>query len=172
VKRIDGANSGSSPTVTDISSGLSAFSYVYSLAVDPTDSDDVIAVFSKYNLQSLWYSTNGRATVWTQGAVSSIGNTATVMLNWRDNDRTLAVATHGKGVYSATAASPLPVELSSFSGILQNPKVNLLWKPETGVDNYGSEILRAVYPTLGGPRPIFTPNPIYRLRILGVDRFF
>ncbi|MEE9573722.1 MAG: hypothetical protein V3W20_11785 [Candidatus Neomarinimicrobiota bacterium] len=149
--------------------------YVNCLAVDPTDSDNVIAVFSNYNLQSLWYSTNGGSswtdvegnlsgdtgpsvcwatifyvsgtshfflgtsvgvyftntlnggsTVWTQVAVSSIGNAVTVMLDWRDNDGTLAAATHGKGIYTSLITSPLPVELSAFSGVYQDEKVKLL----------------------------------------------
>jgi hypothetical protein len=190
VKRVDGANSGSSPTVTDVSSGLPS-GYVNCLAVDPTNSDNVIAVFSNYNLQSLWYSTNGGtnwtdvegnlagatgpsvrwasifyvsgtshyflgtsvgvyftntlnggSTVWTQEAVSFIGNAVTVMLDWRDNDGTLAAATHGKGVYTTQITSPLPVELSSFSGIFQNGKVILIWKTETEINNYGFEIER------------------------------
>ena len=87
---------------------------------------------------------NGGSTVWNQEAVSSIGNAVTVMLDWRDNDGTLAAATHGKGVYTAPVTSPLPVELSSFSGIFQNGKVKLLWKTETEVNNYGFEILRFV----------------------------
>ena len=122
--------------------------YVNCLAVDPSNSNNVIAVFSNYNLQSLWYSTNGGSswadiegnlsgatgpsvrwatifyvsgtphyflgtsigvyftntlnggsTIWTQESVSSIGNTVTVMLDWRDNDGTLAAATHGKKVF-------------------------------------------------------------------------
>jgi hypothetical protein len=190
VKRVDGANSGSSPTVTDVSSGLPS-GYVNCLAVDPTNSNNVIAVFSNYNLQSLWYSTNGGSTwtdvegnlsgaagpsvrwvtifyvsgtshyflgtsvgvyftntlnggstVWTQEAVSSIGNAVTVMLDWRNNDGTLAAATHGKGVYTAPITSPLPVELSLFSGILQNGKVKLLWRTETEVNNYGFDVER------------------------------
>ena len=191
VKRVDGANSGTLPSVSDISSGLPS-GYVNCLAVDPTNSNNVIAVFSNYNLQSLWYSTdggsnwtdvegnlsgvtgpsvrwatifyvsgtshyflgtsvgvyftntlNGGSTVWTQEAVSSIGNAVTVMLDWRDNDGTLAAATHGKGVYTTLITAPLPVELTSFTGIYQNGKVKLLWKTETEVNNYGFEIERA-----------------------------
>jgi hypothetical protein len=152
-------------------------------------------VFSNYNLQSLWYSTNGGSswtdvegnlsgttgpsvrwtiifyvsgtphyflgtsigvyftnsldggsTVWTQEAVSSIGNAVTVMLDWRDNDGTLAAATHGKGVYTTSITSPLPVELSSFSVIFQNREVKLLWETETEVNNYGFEIERTASP--------------------------
>ncbi len=156
-------------------------------------------MFSNYNLQSLWYSTNGGSswtdvegnlsgatgpsvrwaiifyvsgtshyflgtsvgvyftntlnggsTVWTQEAVSSIGNAVTVMLDWRDNNGTLAAAEHGKGVYTTLRTSPLPVELTSFSGIFQNGKVKLLWRTETEVNNYGFKVLRAVYPVAGG----------------------
>jgi len=194
VKRVDGANSGSSPTVTDVSTGLPS-GYVNCLVVDPTDSDNVIAVFSNYNLESLWYSTdggsswtdvegnlsgatgpsvrwatifyvsgishyflgtsvgvyftntlNGGSTVWTQEAVSSIGNAVTVMLDWRDNDGTLAAATHGKGVYTAPVSSPLPVELSSFVGLFQDGKVKLLWRTETEVNNYGFDVERKNLP--------------------------
>jgi len=190
VKRVDGANSGSSPTVTNVSTGLPS-GYVNCLAVDPTDSDNVIAVFSNYNLQSLWYSTNsgsswtdiegnlsgatgpsvrwttifyvsgeshyflgtsigvyftdtlnGGSTVWTQEAVSSIGNAVTVMLDWRDNDGTLAAATHGKGVYTAPVTSPLPVELTSFSAILRDKEVLLNWSTATEVNNYGFDVER------------------------------
>ncbi len=74
--------------------------------------------------------------------MSSIGNAVTVMLDWRDNDGTLAAATHGKGVYTSLITSPLPVELTSFSGIFQNGKVKLLWKTETELNNYGFEIER------------------------------
>jgi hypothetical protein len=193
VKRVDGANSGSSPTVTDVSTGLPS-GYVNCLAVDPANSDNVIAVFSNYNLQSLWYSTNGGSswtdvegnlsgatgpsvrwatifyvsgtshyflgtsvgvyftntlnggsTVWTQEAVSSIGNAVTVMLDWRNNDGTLGAATHGKGVYTTLITSPLPVELNSFTGIFQNGKVKLLWKTETELNNYGFEIERTTF---------------------------
>jgi len=85
---------------------------------------------------------NGGSTVWTQESVSSIGNTVTVMLDWRNSDGTLAAATHGKGVYTSLITSPLPVELSSFSGIFQNGKVKLLWRTETEVNNYGFEVER------------------------------
>lgn len=190
VKRVDGANSGSSPTVTDVSSELPG-GYVNCLAVDPTDLDNVIAVFSNYNLKSLWYSTyggsswtdvegnlsgatgpsvrwatifyvsgeshyflgtsigvyftntlNGGSTVWTQEAVSSIGNAVTVMLDWRDNDGTLAAATHGKGVYTAPVTSPLPVELTSFSATLKDKEVLLNWSTATEVNNYGFDVER------------------------------
>ncbi|MGB5896029.1 MAG: hypothetical protein WBG58_17775 [Ignavibacteriaceae bacterium] len=48
------------------------------------------------------------------------------MLDWRDNDGTLAAATHGRGVNTVLVTSPLPIELSLFSDIFQNCKVKLL----------------------------------------------
>jgi hypothetical protein len=193
VKRVDGANLGSSPTVTDISSGLPSSGYVSSIAVDPTNSNNAIVTFSNYTFQSIWYTTNGgtswtniegnlsgdtgpsirwaiifyvsgtphyflgtsigvyftitlngTSTVWTQEAVNSIGNTVTVMLDWRDADGILAAATHGMGVYTTTVSAPLPVELSSFTGMYQDNKVKLLWRTETEVNNYGFEVLRFI----------------------------
>ena len=58
--------------------------------------------------------------MWTRETVSSIGNTEIVLLDWRDNDGTLAAATHGKGLYYAPVTYPLPVELCPLSGILKN----------------------------------------------------
>ncbi|MFC2103459.1 T9SS type A sorting domain-containing protein [Bacteroidota bacterium] len=191
VKRVDGANSGSTPTVTNITTGL-ASGYVSCVAVDPTNSANVIAVLSNYGVQSLWYSTNsgsswtdiegnlagatgpsvrwasifyvsgsphyflgtsigiyytitlnGSSTVWTQEAVNSIGNTVTVMMDWRSGDGILAAATHGKGVYTTTISSPLPVELISFSGIYSNGAIELEWRTETEVNNYGFEIQKS-----------------------------
>ena len=117
VKRVDGVNPGPFLTITDISSWLPASGYDNYVAVDPTDSDNVIAEFRNYNLQSLWYSTNGGSTICTLETVSSVGNTVTVMLELGDNDGTLAAATHGKGVYAPPITSPLPAELSLFSNI-------------------------------------------------------
>jgi hypothetical protein len=68
------------------------------------------------------------------------------MLDWRDNDGTLAAATHGKGVYAAPDTSLLPVELTSFSDIFQNGKVKLLWRTETGVNNYSFDVERKNLP--------------------------
>lgn len=191
VKRVDNANTGSAPTVTNISSGLPSSGYVSSIAVDPTNSNNAIVTFSNYSFQSLWYTTNGgsswtdiegnlsgatgpsvrwatifyvsgtphyflgtsigvyytitlngTSTVWTQEAVNSIGNTVTVMLDWRDADGILAAATHGMGVYTTTISTPLPVEISSFTGMFQDNKVKLLWRTETEINNYGFEIER------------------------------
>lgn len=46
-----------------------------------------------------------------------------------------------EGFYSSDGA--LPVELASFTGKIINGKVNLIWRTETEVDNYGFEIQRS-----------------------------
>ena len=40
------------------------------------------------------------------------------------------------------AGSPMPVELSSFSAVILKSGINLKWRTETEVNNYGFEILR------------------------------
>jgi hypothetical protein len=167
--------------------------YVSCIAIDPTNSNKVLLVFSNYNTASLWYTTNGGtswtdvegnlagasgpsvrwatifyveavphyflatsvgvyftillnggSTVWTQEAVSDIGNAVCVMLDWRDNDGTLAVATHGRGIFTTPILTALPVELSSFTAqVLRNSGVQLNWITETEIDNYGFEVERS-----------------------------
>lgn len=65
VYRVDNANTGS-PTRTEITktSGTNQFpgaGYVSCIAVDPTDADRVLVVFSNYSVQSLFYTSNGGA---------------------------------------------------------------------------------------------------------------
>jgi photosystem II stability/assembly factor-like uncharacterized protein len=50
----------STPVMTDISSNaFNALSYVSCVAVDPNDADKLIAVFSNYNIYSMYYTTDG-----------------------------------------------------------------------------------------------------------------
>jgi hypothetical protein len=194
VNRIDNANSGTTPTVTDVTGALPTTGYVSCIAVDPTNSNNALLVFSNYNYQSLWYTANGGtswtdvegnlagasgpsvrwatifyvqsvphyflatsvgvyftillnggSTVWTQEAVSDIGNAVCVMLDWRDNDGTLAAATHGRGIFTTPILTALPVELSSFTAqVLRNGGVQLDWTTETEIDNYGFELERRI----------------------------
>ncbi len=59
LRKIENVNS-FSPQVTNITAGnLPAGAYVSCIAVDPTNADNVIVVFSNYNIISLFYSTNG-----------------------------------------------------------------------------------------------------------------
>jgi photosystem II stability/assembly factor-like uncharacterized protein len=70
IYRIDDANTGT-PTATNISPALYGTLFPYAnincIAVDPTNADNVIVVFSNYNVYSLFYSTNG-GTSWSKGA--------------------------------------------------------------------------------------------------------
>lgn len=80
----------------------------------------------------------------------SIPNGATFWIRWLDSDKPqtddgLAIDDF---VIDETA---LPVELSSFTAkLLQSGGVQLDWRTETEVDNYGFEILRRVYPATDG----------------------
>lgn len=65
VYRLDGANSGATPTRADIWSGKGLpTGYVSSIAVDPADGNRVLLVFSNYNITSLFYTSNGGSS-WT-----------------------------------------------------------------------------------------------------------
>ncbi len=210
--KLDNPNTGSSPTKTDITgASFPSGAYVSGIAVDPSDKNKVMVVFSNYNVAKIWYSTdgggnwtnvdgnfaggsgpsvrhaamftlsgvthyflatsvgvyytlilNGSSTVWTQEATSTIGNVVCTMLDWRVdtgtlpkisdgssisstnavNVVTLAVATHGRGVFSTQIDNPLPVELISFTGIYNLGSVKLNWQTATEVNNYGFEIER------------------------------
>ncbi len=59
ILKIDGANAGD-PTAVNISAGLPT-AYVNCIYVDPANADNIIAVFSNYNVISLWSSANGGA---------------------------------------------------------------------------------------------------------------
>ncbi|MDA3860466.1 MAG: T9SS type A sorting domain-containing protein, partial [Melioribacteraceae bacterium] len=64
IYRLDNANVGN-PIPTNISSGKGMQAgYVSSLAVDPSNANNVLAVFSNYEVISLYYTSNG-GTTWT-----------------------------------------------------------------------------------------------------------
>jgi hypothetical protein len=51
----------------------------------------------------------GGATVWAQEATTEIGNVIAGYMDYRESDRTLAVATHGRGVFTTTIPSAVGV---------------------------------------------------------------
>ncbi|MFA7359999.1 MAG: T9SS type A sorting domain-containing protein [Candidatus Kapaibacterium sp.] len=72
IRKITNANG--TPTISaDLNAGLPA-GYVSCIAIDPANSEKAIAVFSNYNLQSLWYTTDG-GTSWTDIEGNLSGNT-------------------------------------------------------------------------------------------------
>jgi hypothetical protein len=64
VYRMDNANTGQPTRTTITGASFPASSYVNCIAVDPTNADDLIVVFSNYSVVSLWHSTDG-GTSWT-----------------------------------------------------------------------------------------------------------
>ena len=60
------------------------------------------------------------------------------------------VGTTNRGDIILQQSDGLPVELTSFSASVKNSEVTLNWETATEVSNYGFEILRRVYPAVGG----------------------
>lgn len=60
--RVDNANT-AGYTVTNVGAAIPT-GYIHCVAVDPTNGNRALAVFTNYNLQSLWFTTDGGAT-WT-----------------------------------------------------------------------------------------------------------
>ncbi|MCE1163979.1 MAG: T9SS type A sorting domain-containing protein, partial [Bacteroidetes bacterium] len=58
---------------------------------------------------------NGSSTVWTQEAVNSIGNVVCTMSDFRNNDKTFVVGTHGRGCFQTGITAPIGVNLISSS---------------------------------------------------------
>ncbi|MBL7884628.1 MAG: T9SS type A sorting domain-containing protein [Bacteroidia bacterium] len=163
VYRVDNANVGT-PTPVDISaiSGTAAFpgsGNVSCIAVDPTDGNKLLVVFSNYGVYSLFYSTDagtswvkaggnleqnltgsgngpslrwasiipvsdgmvymvatstgvyatdtiiGTSTVWVQQGSATIGNSVCDMIDYRESDGLVVIATHSNGIFSANITS-------------------------------------------------------------------
>lgn len=64
VYRVDDANNGNPPQTDVTGAAFPAGGYVSSIAIDPTNADNVLVVFSNYIVQSLFYTTDG-GTSWT-----------------------------------------------------------------------------------------------------------
>ncbi|KAF0140537.1 MAG: hypothetical protein FD122_2337 [Stygiobacter sp.] len=190
VRKITSANG--TPAVSANLNGSLPGGYVSGLAVDPTNSDKAIAVFSNYGIVSVWYTIdgganwtdvegnlsgasgpsirsakifyisgtlhvflgtsvgiyytnilNGSSTVWTQEAVTSIGNVVVPALDFRSSDNTLAAGTHGRGVFTSLITAALPVELISFTGMQIEGEIQLTWQTATEVNNYGFNVERS-----------------------------
>ncbi|HKQ56415.1 MAG TPA: T9SS type A sorting domain-containing protein [Candidatus Eisenbacteria bacterium] len=52
----------------------------------------------------------GGSTVWAQEATETIGNVIVGYMDYRDSDRTLAIGTHARGVFTGTFTTPVAVE--------------------------------------------------------------
>jgi len=161
VYRIDSANTGTNPTMKDITghSGSNAFpgngTFVSSIAVDPKNADSVIVTFSNYNVRNIFFTSNGgttwtrvngnlgatngpsirwatimhvpsggtifwlatstglyatdtlktTGTTWVGQASGQIGNAVCDMVDVRPVDGLVAIATHSRGIFTATITS-------------------------------------------------------------------
>jgi photosystem II stability/assembly factor-like uncharacterized protein len=121
---------------TDISTALPDIP-VHSLVVNPD-----IATTLYIGTETGVYSTTDRGTSW---ATFSNGMTSYVPIDelvLQTGTKKLFAFTHGRGVWETT--TPLPVELSSFTAIvIQGVGIQLDWRTETEVNNYGFEIERS-----------------------------
>lgn len=95
---------------------------------DPRNSDLAIlatelGVWSTDNL-------NGAATDW-QPTNIGLANVRVDMLQYRAGDRTIAAATHGRGLFTASIPTTLPVILTDFNGRLNGDAVDLTWYTES-----------------------------------------
>jgi len=182
--RVDSANTGD-PTPKAIweGKGFPKLAFVSSIAADSKNADNVIVAFANYNVQSLFYSSdggtswtpiggnleehpdgsgsgpsfrtaaimhsgngmiylvgtstglyststlNGMSTAWTLEGPTAIGNNIVNMIDTRESDGMVAVATCGHGVFSgnfapaASVSAPLPSHQIQFS---PNPTTGLV----------------------------------------------
>ncbi len=163
--RLDASHSGN-PIPKNITGNIFPDGNIQSIAIDPRDADNIIIVFSNYNIISLFHSTdggeswtaiagnlednsngsgagpscrwaeivplasgfkvyvgtsiglfstgtvNGNFTCWEQEGKDVIGNAVITMMDYRQSDGYMAIATHGAGVYT-TLTHPLPLKLAA-----------------------------------------------------------
>ncbi len=76
---------------------------------------------------TLPYATLPASTVWSQEGVGDMGNAVVSSLSLRPADGNLLVGTHGYGMWKTPLSLlPVPVQLTTFQGTLQNNKTVLL----------------------------------------------
>jgi hypothetical protein len=73
---------------------------------------------------------NGSSTDW-QPTNTGLANVRVDMLQYRASDRTIAAATHGRGLFTAQLPEVLPITLLQFSGKQEGSVANLQWSTST-----------------------------------------
>jgi hypothetical protein len=84
---------------------------------------------------------NGGSTVFAQNN-TGMGNVRTDMIKLRTSDKTITVATHGRGLYTAQLINLLPVNFVWFKGMPLDNANRLLWRIADYGNNAGFEIER------------------------------
>jgi hypothetical protein len=85
---------------------------------------------------------SGGTTSWIQNS-SNIGNVRTDMIQIRNSDKMVAIATHGRGIFTSTLfTGVLPVSFISFSGKAEEKQNHLFWKVADEQNNKGFEVER------------------------------
>lgn len=85
---------------------------------------------------------NGASTVW-EANNTGMGNVRTDMIRIRTSDNKIAVATHGRGLFTGTHTSLLPVTLTEFKGIQQNKAVLLQWRTSSELNSKHFELQKS-----------------------------
>ncbi|MFL5786502.1 MAG: hypothetical protein ACJ748_00485, partial [Flavisolibacter sp.] len=85
---------------------------------------------------------NGSSTVWMANN-AGMGNVRVDRIEFRSSDKTLGVATHGRGIFTGTITIPLPVSLIEFSGKLNGSSADIKWTTSYEQDTKDFEIQRS-----------------------------
>jgi Secretion system C-terminal sorting domain len=84
---------------------------------------------------------SGTTTPWAANN-TGMGNVRTDMIKLRGSDKTVAAATHGRGLFTSTLLSVVPVNFVWFKGNPLDNSNRLLWKVERSTDNRSFEVER------------------------------
>jgi len=131
---------------------------------------------------------NSSSTDW-QPTNTGLANVRVDMLQYRASDRTLAAATHGRGLFTAQLPETLPITLHQFTGKQEGNGANLLWSTssETNSKEFvlekstdGSSFYPIITIAAAGNSAerrdysfrdnFLSPSNFYRLRMVDADR--
>ena len=84
---------------------------------------------------------SGATTPWAQNN-TGMGNVRTDMIKLRGSDKMIAVATHGRGLFTGQLINLLPVKYIWFKGMPLEKANRLSWKTNNSTNNAGFEIER------------------------------
>lgn len=85
---------------------------------------------------------NGASTNWGP-TNTGLANVRTDMLQYRSSDQTLVAATHGRGLYTSSIASLLPITWTSFTGETKKSYNHLKWTTASEFNNDYFEVQRS-----------------------------